>query len=201
MYVVTQDTSIAAGIRRIEALTGAGSLRHLRRRSDLVTSLADRLQTAADPDSITTRVGQMQAELDDMKRRLAQVQRGQVREEAARLAASPERVGDVAIVAGAVSAPDERALRDMADAIRARLGSGVVLLAAELAGQARFMVTVDEALTKRGVHAGKIAQAVGERLGGRGGGRPESAQGGGREVGHLREAVAGVRDVVAAQLG
>ena len=201
VYVVTQETSIAAGVRRIEALSGTGAMRHLRRRSDLVATLADRLQTAPDPDSIAARVDQLQEELDEMKRRLAQLRRGQVREEAALLAASPARVGDVTIVAAAVSVPDERALRDMADAVRSRLGSGVVLLAAELDGQARFMVTADEALTKRGVHAGKIAQAVGERLGGRGGGRPESAQGGGREVGHLQEAVASVPEVVAAQLG
>jgi alanyl-tRNA synthetase len=201
VYVVTQETSIAAGVRRIEALTGTGAMRHLRRRSDLVATLADRLQTAPDPDSIVGRVGQLQAELDEMKRRLALLRRGQAREEAALLAASPARVRDAAIVAAAVSVPDERALRDMADAVRSRLGSGVVLLAAELDGQARFIVTADEALTKRGVHAGKIAQAVGERLGGRGGGRPESAQGGGREVGLLQEAVASVPEVVAAQLG
>jgi alanyl-tRNA synthetase len=201
VYVVSQETSIAAGVRRIEALTGTGAMHHLRRRSDLVAMLADRLQTAPDPDSIAARVGQLQNELDEMKRRLAQLQRGQVREQAVQLAASPARVGDVAIVAAAVTVPDERALRDLADAIRGRLGSGVILLAAELDGQARFMVTVDEALTGRGVHGGKIAQAVGERLGGRGGGRPESAQGGGREVGRLGEAVASVREVVARQLG
>jgi alanyl-tRNA synthetase len=200
VYVVTQETSIAAGTRRIEALTGVGAMRHLRRRSDLVDTLADRLQTAPEPDSIADRVRQLQDELAEMKRRLTQVQRGQAREEAARLAASPIRMGDVPIVAAAVSVPDDRALRDMADAIRSRLGTGVVLLAAELGDQARFIVTADEALTQRGVHAGKIAQAVGERLGGRGGGRPESAQGGGREVDHLVEALASVPELVAAQV-
>ncbi len=200
-YVMTQETSVAAGIRRIEALTGQGAISHLRRRSDLVETLADRLQTAPEPDSIADRVRQLQDELTETRKRLAQVQRGQAREEAARLAASPARVRDVPVVAAVVSVPDDRALRDLGDAIRARLGSGVIALGAELDGQARFVVTADEALVRRGVHAGKIAQAVGERLGGRGGGRPESAQGGGREVAHLQEAVARAREVIAAQIG
>ena len=100
-----------------------------------------------------------------------------------------------------VSAPDDRALREMGDAIRDRLGSGVILLATEIDGQARFIVTVDASLTTRGVHAGKIAQAVGERLGGKGGGRPDSAQGGGKDPGQLRAALDHAREVIASQLG
>jgi alanyl-tRNA synthetase len=198
-YVTTQETSIAAGVRRIEALTGQGALAHLRQRSDLVDQLAARLQT--NPESVEERVRQLQDEVSEARRRLAQAQRGQAREEAARLAASPARVGDVPVVSAMVSVPDDRALRDLADAVRGRLGSGVVALAAELNGQVRFIVTADEALTRRGVHAGQIAQAVGARLGGKGGGRPESAQGGGREVARLEEAVASVREAVAAQIG
>jgi alanyl-tRNA synthetase len=110
-------------------------------------------------------------------------------------------VAGIPVVAATVSVPDDRALRDLSDAIRSRLGSGVVLLAAEVDGQARFIVTADEALTRRGVHAGKIAQAVGARLGGKGGGRPDSAQGGGRDVRQLAAAVASVSEVVAAQVG
>ena len=90
---------------------------------------------------------------------------------------------------------------EMGDAVRSRLGSGVVLLASAADGQARFIVTVDEALTKRGLHAGKIAATVGARLGGKGGGRPDSAQGGGKETGALRDALAAAREVIASQVG
>jgi alanyl-tRNA synthetase len=201
LYVTTQETSVAAGIRRIEAFTGRGALAHLQGRSALVSGIADRLQTPPDPVAIQDRIQQLQDDLTDTRRKLAQVQRGQAREIAADLAASPVRAGDIPVVAAVVSVADDRALRDLADAVRGRLGSGVVLLAAEVDGQARFIVTADEALVKRGVHAGKVAQAVGERLGGRGGGRPESAQGGGRQAGRLAEAVAVVPEVVATQVG
>src|SRR5258706_2905480 len=80
----------------------------------------------------------------------------------------------------------------MGDAVRTRLNSGVIVLAANLDGQARFIVTVDEALTKRGIHAGTIAREVGERLGGKGGGRPDSAQGGSKEPDRLAGVLAGV---------
>jgi alanyl-tRNA synthetase len=199
LLVITQETSIAAGVRRIEALTGLGALAHLRARSELVDTLVERLQ--ARPDTVVERVRALQEELGEARKRLNQVQRGQAREEAERLAAAPRQVAGIPVVAATVSVPDDRGLRDLSDAIRSRLGSGVVLLAAEVDGQARFIVTADEALTRRGVHAGKIAQAVGERLGGKGGGRPDSAQGGGRDVRQLAAAVSSVSEVVAAQVG
>ena len=105
------------------------------------------------------------------------------------------------VVIAQVSVPDDKALREMGDAIRDRIGSGVILLATEIEGQARFIVTADASLTARGVHAGKIAQAVGERLGGKGGGRPDSAQGGGKDPGQLRAALDHAREVIASQLG
>jgi len=77
--------------------------------------------------------------------------------------------------------PDEKVLRELGDMVRTRLSpSGVVVLASTFGDRVSIQVNVDAALTKRGLHAGKIAKAVGERLGGKGGGRPESAQGGGK---------------------
>ena len=96
--------------------------------------------------------------------------------------------------------PDDRALRELGDAVRGRLGSGVIVLAAMIDDQARYIVTVDEPLAQR-VQAGTIARAVGERLGGQGGGRPTSAQGGSKETSGLQAAIASVPEVVAALLG
>ena len=198
LYLTTQEASTSAGTRRIEALTGTGADTFLRRRNDLVHSLAARLQTS--PEMLADRVAQLQDELKETQRQVAQAQRGQAREEAARLAASAQAVQGVPLVAGVVSAKDDKVLREIGDQVRSRLGSGVVLLAAESDGQARFIVTIDETLTKRGLHAGKIAAAVGERLGGRGGGRPDSAQGGGKEPGSLAAAIEYARELIANQL-
>ncbi len=195
LYLTTQEAGTAAGIRRVEALTGTGAETFVHRRNDLVANLAGRLQTT--PDALADRVRQLQDELAEARKSLTTVQRSQAREEAARLAASPTEVNGVPLVAAVVSAPDDRALREMSDAIRSRLGSGVILLATETGGQAQFIVTIDDTLTKRGLHAGKIAGIVGERLGGRGGGRPDSAQGGSKDARNLRETIAEARSLIA----
>lgn len=195
LYLTTQEAGTAAGIRRVEALTGTGAETFVHRRNDLVSNLAGRLQTT--PDALADRVRQLQDELADARRSLNNIQRSQAREEAARLAASPTEVNGVPLVAAVVSAPDTQALQAMSDAIRNRLGSGVILLAREGDGQAQFIVTIDDALTKRGLHAGKIAAVVGERLGGRGGGRPDSAQGGSKDVRNLRSTIAEARALIA----
>nr|MBF6592411.1 alanine--tRNA ligase [Ktedonobacterales bacterium] len=199
MYLTTQETSTGTGTRRIEGLTGMGAEDYLRGRSDLVASLAERLQTP--PEMLEVRVRQLQDDLAVAQRQLAQAQRGQAREEAARLAAVADEVRGVRYVAAVVSVADDRALREMGDAVRSRLGSGVIVLGASFEGRAGFLVTVDEALTKRGLHAGKLATALGERLGGKGGGRPDSARGGGKDAERLVGALQTTSELVAAQLG
>ncbi len=196
IYLTTQEASVGTNLRRIEALTGFGAQTHLRHRSDLLTRAAERLQTT--PDSLVERVQQLQEELDEARRQIRKVQNARGREEAEHLASSPRVVAGVPVVAAIVSAPDDRSLREMGDAVRSRLGSGVIVLATNLDDQARFIVTVDEALTKRGLSANTIARAVGERLGGKGGGRPDSAQGGSKETERLRATITEVPDLIAA---
>src|SRR5215469_5322151 len=198
IYLTGQEASIGTNIRRIEALTGTGAGEYLRSRSDIITSLAERLQTT--PDLITDRVEQLQEELSSARRQLRRAKSESGREAASRLAASPVNVGGVPVVAAVVTVPDEPALREMADSIRSQLGSGVILLAAELNGQARFIVTVDDSLTKRGLSAGAIARRVGERMGGKGGGRADSAQGGSKETSQLDATISDVPDLLAALL-
>ncbi len=199
IFLPTQESSVSAATRRIEALTAVGARSHLNQRSDLLTSAAARLQTT--PDTLLDRIQGLQEELNEARKQLRKAQGDQSREEAARLAASPREVRGVKVVAAVVPAADDRALREMGDAVRNRLGAGVIVLAAVADDQARFIVTVDEALTKRGLHAGKLAQAIGERLGGKGGGRPDSAQGGSKDVSHLREVISQAPDAVASLLG
>jgi len=198
VYVTTQETSIAAGVRRIEALTGRGAEEYLRSRSETVAALASRLQTT--PEALEHRVDQLLQELTTARKRIVQYQRERARRLAEQLAARPVTIKDIPVVAAQVEAPDDRALREQSDLIRSRLGPGVIVLGSMLGDRASFVVSVHPELTGRGLHAGKIAAAVGERLHGKGGGRPDSAQGGGRDVSRLAEALRAVPEVVAAQV-
>jgi alanyl-tRNA synthetase len=198
MYLTTQEVGIAAGIRRIEALTGRAAEAHLTGRTQTVDALAAKLQTS--PDALETRVDQLVQDLAAARRRLAQLDREAAREEANQLASAPKMVSGIPVVAAEVSASDDKTLREMGDQIRSRLGSGVVILAAALENRVAFIVSVTPDLTKKGLNAGKIAAAVGERLGGKGGGRPDSGQGGGKDRDHLPDALAAVSDIVQTHL-
>jgi alanyl-tRNA synthetase len=198
LYLTTQETSVAAGTRRIEALTGVTADSFLRGRNDLLGKVS--AQMRATPDEVLNRVDQFQEELAAAKRELAAVRRAQARAEADRLVASAIQVSGVQVVAGVTSVTDDEALRALSDTIHNRIGQGVIALIWPNGDQARFLVAVDPALTGRGVDARKIAGELGVRLGGKGGGRPELAQGGGKSLDAASEAVRSVAETVAIQL-
>jgi alanyl-tRNA synthetase len=188
LYITVQETSIAAGIRRIEALTGRGAEAYLRQRSALVDTVAAKLQTQ--PDMLETRVEQLTQELATARRLIGQYQRESAQQQAGELAQRAKDVAGAKVVVASVDVPDDKVLREMGDMIRAKLSpNGVVVLAGNFGERIGVQVNVDAALTKRGLHAGKIANLVGERLGGKGGGRPESAQGGGKNKAQLGAAL------------
>lgn len=188
LYITIQEASVAAGIRRIEALTGRAAEAYLRQRNTAVGALANTLNVQ--PDQVETRVDQLLQELAGARRQIAQFQRNEALRQAAQIAQQAQQVADVAVVAASVSVPDDKVLREMGDMVRQKLTQpGVVILAGELGERIALQVSVAPELTKRGLHAGKIAGLIGERLGGKGGGRPETAQGGGKDKAALPEAL------------
>jgi alanyl-tRNA synthetase len=188
LYVTVQETSIAAGIRRIEALTGRGAEAYLRQRSALVERVSSKLQTQ--PDLLENRVDQLLQELASARRQIAQFQREKAQQQTADLASRVREVAGIPVVAASVDVPDDKVIREMGDMVLNKIGRpGVVVLAGVLDERVSLQVSVSPELTKRGLHAGKIAGAVGQKLGGKGGGRPESAQGGGKDRAQLGAAL------------
>ncbi len=188
IYITVQETSVAAGIRRIEALTGRAAEAYLRQRSTIVDTLASKLQTQ--PDLLEARVDQLLQDLAASRRQVAQFQREAAVRQADELVKRAQDVAGVPVVAATVDVADDKVLREMGDVVRGKLAQpGVVVLAAPFGERVGIQVNVDAALTKRGLHAGKLAGVVGARLGGKGGGRPESAQGGGKNKAELGAAL------------
>jgi alanyl-tRNA synthetase len=199
LYITIQETSIAAGIRRIEALTGRGAESYLRERSSLVEVISAKLQTQ--PDVLETRVEQLVQELATARRQIAQFHREAAQRQTEELARKAQEVTGVSVVATSVDVPDEKVLREMGDMVLNKLElPGVVVLAGSFQDRVGIQVSVSTELTKRGLHAGKIASAVGQRLGGKGGGRPESAQGGGKNKAELGAALNMVTKLVSEAL-
>ena len=198
VFKIVSESSIAAGVRRIEALTGEAAYRHYRDAVGAIQRLQQALRTN-EPEVMEAveRLLQQQRALEkklaQMRSRLARIERGEL------VAGGVRSVKDVQVLSSRVEEMDRTHLRDMVDALKTELKSGVVVLGAAGDGKVALVVGVTKDLTSR-LHAGTIAQAVAKKVGGTGGGRPDLAEAGGRNPGKLDSAIAQVCDIVSAML-
>jgi alanyl-tRNA synthetase len=188
------EASIGSGVRRVEALVGLDAFRYLAREHVLVSQLAE--QFKARPEELPERIGGVVERLRVAERELEKVRADAVLSSAGELAAGAEDVGGVALVA--VSAPDGVSgndLRALASDVRGRLGQrpGVVALFSTDGGKVAFVVATTEAARATGLAAGKLIPAFAPAVGGRGGGKPDLAQGGGTDPSGVPAAVDALR--------
>ena len=196
-FQIVSEGSVGAGLRRIEALTGAEAEAWQRQRLDALAGVAERLRSS--PLEAVARVQALQEELAAVRRRLAQVDREAGASAAATLAAEVREVDGVAVVAGRVEVESAAALRRAGDEVRQRLGSGVIVLGAVAGERPLFVAMVSRGLTESGLHAGQLLKEVARVVGGGGGGSAEMAQAGGTDAGKLEEALAAVPEIVRRQ--
>jgi len=196
LFSITGEGGIAQGVRRIEAVTGEGALHHVQHLGEVIDEAALAVK-AANADEVLVRIEQLQASLKKRDDQIAKLQR-----QLATGGGQQDEVVDVSgikLLAKAVPGADTKSLRDAADALRDRLKSGVVVLAAEHDGKAMLLVAVTKDLAKR-VHAGKLVGELAKHVDGRGGGRPDLAQAGGPNAKGIPAAVAGAEAALRAQL-
>jgi len=197
--LVTAETGVAAGVRRIEMVTGAGAYDLARDQRGLLRGLATSLKTA--PDAILPRLDSLQQELKDLRRREAEQKRERGLGALDELVAGARQAGGVTVVAGVVEGDDPAALRTLSDAARQRVGGECVLV---LAGRGErgtpLLATATEGAIKAGIRAGDVLKGLAARLGGKGGGRPAMAQGQAPAGPGLEEAVAAAGEEVVAAL-
>jgi alanyl-tRNA synthetase len=195
---ILSETSSAANVRRIEALSGPAAVELMRSHDRDLGAIATLVRTA--PSDALAAVRQR----EEQRRALeAEVRRGGSGAglDAAALAAGAVRAGDVPIVAASVELGDAKALPEAADRVRGQLGGdGVIVLASVVHGRAHVVVSVAPSIVARGVRAGEIVKVAAAVLGGGGGGRDTLAQAGGSEVGKLDEALQAATAAVNAAL-
>ena len=196
--LVLGESSIGGGMRRVEALTGRAAETLFVEQSQTLDALSQRLQTpVADLES---RLDGYMRETDDLRRRLAAMERSLLRSEAESLLQRVSDVGGVRVVSGRTSANSADGMREMGDFIRDKLGSCVVTLGGLAEGSPILVTMVTTDLVERGLNAGNIARDAAKLMGGGGGGRPEMAQAGGRQPEKLNEALSAVAGLVRAAL-
>ncbi len=194
LFLIVGESSIGAGMRRIEALTGRGAGAYVGERLSALESASARL--GASPADLEPKVASLLADLESERKRVQALERALAGPAAEALAADAETIEGVSVLAARVDAPSQEAIRHMGDVLRQRLGSGVIVLGTVLNGRPTFMAMVTPDLVKRGVHAGKIVKQVASAAGGGGGGRAEMAQGGGTDASKLDEALTTVKPLV-----
>ena len=192
--LVLGESSIGGGMRRVEALTGRAAEDLFVEQSATLDGMSARLQTPV-PD-LAARLDTYMQEAEDLRRRLATLERSLLRSEAEAMLQRVVDVDGVRVVAGRTSANDADGMREMGDFLRDKLSSCVVTLGALSQGSPILVTMVTPDLVERGLNAGNIARDAAKLMGGGGGGRPEMAQAGGRQPEKLDEALAAVPRLV-----
>ncbi|HEY1868849.1 MAG TPA: alanine--tRNA ligase [Candidatus Cybelea sp.] len=193
-FIFLSEFSIGSGIRRIESCVSDAAEEYVNKQSDLIGSLSSALATA--PEELRERVERMQREVKDLQASLGQLRARLAAGEAASYVDKAERRGDRTFVGAVVHEANAEALRHLSNAIRNRLQSGVVALAGIDNGTVSLLVTASEDLVKAGIHAGQLIKIAAPHIGGKGGGQPAQAQGGGTNASGAEAAVRAVRDAV-----
>jgi len=181
------ESSIGAGLRRVEAVTGRGAAAYVRQRLALLDEAAARVQ--ATPDEVPGKLTLLLDDLAGARKEIERLQREAAKSQVQALLAQAREVKGVKVLAAQVDATSMEALREMTDWLRDRLGSAVIVLGAVVGERPAFVAVVTPDLVARGYHAGKIVKEVAAATGGSGGGRPELAQAGGKDSSQLAAAL------------
>ena len=194
LFKIVSESGIAAGVRRIEAITGAGALRRFREDEVLLSQLeglfkGTRPELVGSVRRVQASIRSLEKELQETRYRLAQDRVGQ-------LLHSAGSVNDVKVLTSVVDRLDKASLRNLADELKSRIGRGVVVLATSDSGKVSLVAAITSDLTPR-LHAGRMVKEIAAVVGGGGGGRPDLAEAGGKDPSKLPlalEAVAGYVD-------
>ncbi|MES2393773.1 MAG: alanine--tRNA ligase [Acidobacteriota bacterium] len=200
---IVGEGAVASGTRRVEAVTGTGSLGMFRRDAD-VARVASQFAGGGElspADALRAKMAAQDEEMKKLRRELESLKMKSASAATADAAGNAVEVKGVKVLAQRVDALDKSQMRNLVDELRGKLGSGVVVLGAATAeGKVSLIVGVTKDLTGR-VQAGKIVGAIAAKVGGKGGGRPDLAEAGGSDVAALDGALAAAKDVVGDLLG
>jgi alanyl-tRNA synthetase len=205
VIVITGESSIGAGMRRIEALTGRAAIEYVREREQTLAGLGMLLRAPA--EQLGARIEGLQGEVESLRRRLQAAERKAAQAMATgsaggdgAAAVEAETIGGVNVVIQKLAdAPNGEFLRSVGDAYKSRLGSAILLLAANIDGKPSFIAMATPDVAKR-VGAGDVVKVAAQAAGGGGGGRPEVAQGGGSDPSKIDAALAAARQLIEAKL-
>ncbi|GFP75278.1 alanine--tRNA ligase [Clostridium fungisolvens] len=194
LFKVVSETGVAAGIRRIEALTGFNAIKHFESKSEIIREVTSTLK--CNEKDILRKLHSQTVDLKEKEKEIQELKLKMVQGSENDILASAKEIKGVKVVASTVEGLDGNALRDLADKIRNKVGNGVVVLGSAADGKVNLVAMATRDAIEKGIHCGKIIKEVATIAGGGGGGRPDMAQAGGKNPEKLNEALAKVNELV-----
>src|SRR3954470_13124213 len=196
LFKIVSEGGIGAGTRRIEAVTGESAYLLLNEQVGLLKDAAEKLKT--NPKDISSRIEGILAEIKQLQRENESLSAKLGNIEAGNLTSNAKEIDGVTVLSAKVQAIDMNNLRNMADDLKQKLGSAVIVLGSAQDGKVNLIAAVTKDLIEKGYHAGKLIKEVASRCGGGGGGRPDMAQAGGKDPSKLDSALEFVEEWVKA---
>ena len=198
LFKILSESGVAAGTRRIEAVTGAGVLRLLEKKDALIEKTAETLKSGL--SDIDQKAAAVISELKETKKTLESLKSKLASGKADDLLSGAKEISGVSVICTQVDGMSVPDLRNMGDTLREKLSCGVLVLASNNDNKITFLAMATSDAVKKGVHAGNIIREVTKACGGSGGGKPDMAQGGGKDASKISEALSEVVNIVAGQV-
>lgn len=197
-FKILSEAGVAAGVRRIEALTGEGVFRYYKKLEQEMNEAAKLMK--ATPATLTEKINHMLAEIKELSSENESLKSKLAKDSLGDVASQVTDINGMKFLATAVEDVDMNGLRDLGDQLKNQLGEGIVVLASAKDGKVNLIVMATDAAMKQGAHAGNLIKAIAPCVGGGGGGRPNMAQAGGKNPAGIREALAKAVEVAKEQL-
>ncbi len=198
MLIILNEGGVAAGVRRIEAITGVEAYKHVQKNQQLITQMADTLKTQT--SNVLQRVDELLDEVKEKDRELNKLKSQLASGSTDDILNKMESIDGVNIIIQSVDDQGMDDLRKIGDVLKEKIGSGVIVLASGKNGKVNFIATATKDVLAKGVHCGNLIKEVAKIAGGGGGGRPDMAQAGGKNPDKIEDALAAAKEILKEQL-
>lgn len=197
-FKIVSESGVAAGVRRIEALTGDGVFAYYKAQEQKLAEAAKLLK--ATPENLAEKISHLLAETKSLHSEIESLKSKAAQEAVGDVMNQVEEICGVKVLAVRVEDVDMGGLRELGDQLKEKLGEGVVVIASAAGGKVSLMATATEGALKKGAHAGNLIKAIAGLVGGGGGGRPNMAQAGGKNPEGIDAALSKAKEVLAEQI-
>ncbi|MBN1823227.1 MAG: alanine--tRNA ligase [Endomicrobiales bacterium] len=193
-FKITSESSISSGTRRIEAVAGEAAENYIEARDNILADISSRFNTS--DDELVAKTEKLLAALKESEKEIEKLKMKLASGGADDLISSARNLNGTKVVSGRLKDVDPRSLRELSDNLQRKLGSGVILLVSEQDGKISFVASVSDDKVKSGFNAGRIAKNFAGIIGGSGGGKPDFAQGGGKDASKIDTALSRIEEIV-----